>query len=96
VCRLANGVYDIDHSMNTSSRDLTGNHGTIVAPPIAEFERVRVIVNVEGEGYSIPKDVRGTIVGIYGKGAAYAVEIANLPGGPEVVTLRADQVERAH
>jgi hypothetical protein len=36
------------------------------------------------------------VVGIYGQGAAYAVEIANLPGGPEVVTLQADQLKRVN
>jgi hypothetical protein len=82
--------------MDTSSRGPTENHRTISAAPIAEFERVRVMFDVDTEGYSIPKDAIGTVVGIYGEGAAYAVEIANLPGGPEVVTLRADQVERAH
>jgi len=67
-----------------------------VSPIIPEHDLVRLIGDVQAEGFSIPKDTTGTVVGIYGKGAAYAVEIANLPGGPEVVTLRADQVERAH
>jgi hypothetical protein len=89
-------MYVIGRGMDTSSRNPTGNHGTILAPPIAEFERVRVMFDVEAEGYSRLKDTKGTVVGIYGKGAAYAVEIANLPGGPDVVTLRADQVKRAH
>lgn len=52
--------------------------------------------DVEAEGYSIPKDARGTVVAVHDRGAAYAVELADLPGGPEVVTLRADQIERSH
>jgi hypothetical protein len=63
---------------------------------IAEFEPVRVVRHVLAEGYRISKDTTGTVVGVYDKGAAYAVEIANLPGGPEVVTLRADQLEPVH
>lgn len=82
--------------MDTSSRDTSGDHGAILSPPIAEFEAVRVTRNVEAEGYSIPKDTCGTVVAVYDRGAAYAVEIADLPGGPEVVKLRADQIERMH
>ncbi|HUB43508.1 MAG TPA: hypothetical protein VMB73_00855 [Acetobacteraceae bacterium] len=60
---------------------------------ITEFEPVRVVRDVLAEGNNISKDTTGTIVGVYEKSAAYAVEIANLPGGPEVVTLRAGRVE---
>ena len=63
---------------------------------IAEHDPVRVVRDVVAEGYNISKNTTGTVVGVYGKGAAYAVEIADLPGGPEVVTLRADLLERAH
>jgi hypothetical protein len=82
--------------MDTPSRDLITDHGMIMVPPIAEFERVRVMLNVEIEGYTIPKDAHGTVVAVCSRGAAYAVEIADLPGGPEVVTLQADQIERLH
>ncbi len=82
--------------MDTSSRNPSGDHSAILAPPFAEFAIVRVTRNVQTEGYSIPKDTSGTVVAVYDQGAAYAVEIADLPGGPEVVTLRADQVERMH
>jgi hypothetical protein len=54
--------------------------------------------SVEAECYSIPKDTSGTVVtvvAVFGHGVAYAVEIADLvPGGPEVMTLQADQIER--
>jgi hypothetical protein len=89
-------MYAIGHAMDTSSRDPTGTHGTISAAPIAEFEEVRVMFNLQAEGYSIPKDARGTVVAVYDRGAAYAVELTDLPGGPEVVTLRSDQIERSH
>ena len=55
---------------------------------------MRVTRDVESKGYSVPMDARGTVVAVYQQGAAYAVEIADPPGGTEVVTLRADQVER--
>jgi len=42
------------------------------------------------------KDTSGTVVAVFGYGVAYAVEIADLPGGPEVVTLQSDQIERIH
>jgi|HubBroStandDraft_1064217.scaffolds.fasta_scaffold34943_4 hypothetical protein len=65
-----------------------------MTPPIAEFEVVRVTHDVEFEGYSVPKDTCGTVVTVYDLGAAYAVEIDDLPGGTEVVTIPADQIER--
>jgi hypothetical protein len=80
--------------MNRSRRQpILANDGSAVIP---EFEHVRLTRDVKIEGYDIAKDMIGTVVGIYGKGAAYAVEIANLPGGPEVVTLQADQLERVN
>ena len=57
---------------------------------------MRATRSVAAEGYRIPKDTSGTVVAVYDGGAAYAVEIADLPGGSEVVTLRADQIERMH
>ena len=82
--------------MDTSSHDTSGDHSTVMTQPIAEFEVVRVTRDIESEGYSVPKDTRGTVVAVYDLGAAYAVEIADLPGGTEVVTLRADQISRTH
>ena len=82
--------------MDTSSRDTSGDYSAITAPPITELEVVRVTHDVHSDDYNVPKDTRGTVVAVYGLGAAYAVEIADLPGGPEVVTLRADQIERMH
>jgi hypothetical protein len=82
--------------MGTSSRDTSGDYNAITAPPIAEFEVVRVTRNVHSDGCDVPKDARGTVVAVYELGAAYAVESADLPGGTEIVTLRADQIERMH
>ena len=65
------------------------------SPLVPEHDLVRLIRDVQAERYGIPKDTTGTVVGIYGEAEAYAVEITNLSGGPEVVTLQADQVERA-
>jgi hypothetical protein len=86
----------MSRAMDTSARNPSGHQSPTLTPSIAEFEIVRVTHAVETEGYSIPKDTSGTVVAVHDHGAAYAVEIANLPGGPEVVTLRADQIERMH
>jgi hypothetical protein len=61
---------------------------------IAELEAVRVIRDVDTDGCRIRKNTFGTVVAVYGDGAAYAVELQKLPGSPEVVTLRADQITR--
>lgn len=82
--------------MDTSSRNSSGDHGEPLAPPIAEFEVVRVTRNVKAKGHRLPKNTRGTVVAVYDQGAACAVEIADLPGGTDVVTLRANQIERMH
>ena len=86
----------ISIAMDTASRNSSEDHGAALAPPIAEFEVVRVTRNVTAEGHRVPKHTRGTVVAVYNQGAAYAVEIADLPGGADVVTLRADQIERMH
>ncbi len=77
----------------TSRRTLTAQRAT-ASGPIPEFGVVRTRHAVQAEGHRIPPNTQGTVVAIYGDGAAYAVEIADLPGGPDVVTLRADQIER--
>jgi hypothetical protein len=80
--------------MDTVERKGSVSHGAVLSRPIAAYETVRLTRGVEAEGYSIPKDASGAVLAVYDHGAAYAVEIADLPGGPEVVTLRADQIER--
>ncbi len=80
--------------MDTTPRNAGHGHSAGLTTPIAELERVRVTRNVQTDGFSLAKNTRGTVVAVYDRGAAYAVEIADLPGGPEVVTLRADQIER--
>jgi hypothetical protein len=89
-------MHGIDRAMDTPSRNASGSRSAALAAPIAELEIVRVTRKVKADGYSLPKDTRGTVVAVYDRGAAYAVEIVGLPGGPEVVTLRADQIERTH
>jgi hypothetical protein len=83
-------------AMDTSSRNTSGDHSAVMTPAIAELEVVRVTHDIEADGYSVRKDTCGTVVAVYDRGAAYAVEIADPPGGTEVVTLRADQIERIH
>ena len=83
-------------TMDTSSRSSSGDRGADLAPAIAEFEVVRVTRNVKAEGHRLPKNTRGTVVAVYDQGAAYALEVADLPSGADVVTLRADQIERMH
>ncbi|HME22117.1 MAG TPA: hypothetical protein VKI44_12400 [Acetobacteraceae bacterium] len=89
-------LYDIGYAMDTPTRKPSDEHGAILPALIAELASVRVTRSVEADGYTLPEDTRGTVVAVYDRGAAYAVEIADLPGGPEVVTLRADQIEPAH
>ena len=78
------------------SRDHDGPRSAALSRPIAMYKIVRLMRAVEADSYSIPKGTPGTVVEVYDRGAAYAVEISDLPGGPEVVTLRADQIERTH
>jgi len=87
--------YDRGRPTDTASRKGPATHCTTLSPPIAEHEIVRVRRSVEAECYSIPKDTSGTVVAVFGHGVAYAVEIADLPGGPEVVTLQSEQIERS-
>jgi hypothetical protein len=79
--------------MDTASHDGPKANGTSISLPIAEHEIVRVTRSVHAECCSVPKDASGTVVAVYDQGVAYAVEFADLPGGPEVITLRADQIE---
>ena len=54
---------------------------------------VRVLHDVETEGYWLRQGMVGTIVSVYGSGAAYAIEFVDLPGGMGVVTLRSRDVD---
>ncbi|HEX8964512.1 MAG TPA: DEAD/DEAH box helicase family protein [Rhodocyclaceae bacterium] len=60
----------------------------------AEYERVRVLRDVEAEGYRVPAGTEGNVVSVYGGGAAYAVEFEDLGDGMDVVTLPADVLAR--
>lgn len=82
--------------MSTSPRRASTEHHATPSVPIPEFGIVRTRRAVQADGYRIPRHTQGTVIAIYDRGGAYAVEIANLPGGPEVVTLRGDQIERIH
>ena len=59
------------------------------AVSFAEFARVRLLRDLESDGYRLKRDMAGTVVAIYGGGAAYAVEFAELDGGMAVVTIKA-------
>ena len=93
---IRGGRHAITPAMDTAPRKGSAPHGATLSAPIAAYEIVRVARSVKAEGYRIPKHTPGTVVAVYDDGAAYAVEIADLPGGPEVVTLRANQIERRH
>jgi type III restriction enzyme len=63
----------------------------IAAPRvIAEHSRVRLCRDAESEGYRLRRGAAGTVVAIYGDGAAYAVEFADVGGEFAVVTIMAD------
>lgn len=60
-----------------------------------EHEMVRVVMDLEQEGFRLRRGAVGTIVGVYQGGKGYAVEFDDLPGGSEVVTLYPQQIEPA-
>jgi hypothetical protein len=63
----------------------------------AKYARVRLVQDVEAEGYRLAKDTKGTVVSIYGGGEAYAVEFLGLKGGMAVVTIGAtDLADSVH
>jgi hypothetical protein len=80
--------------MSTSPRRVAAVRSQPERNPIPELAIVRTRQDVEADGCRLPRHIQGTVVAVYGGGTAYAVEIAELPGGPEVVTLRAEQIER--
>ncbi|MBI3148385.1 MAG: DEAD/DEAH box helicase family protein [Betaproteobacteria bacterium] len=61
----------------------------------AEHERVRLRGSVASEGYALSAGALGTILAVYGDGAAYAVEFGDLNGEIAVVTVAADALEAA-
>ncbi|WP_218081638.1 type I restriction endonuclease subunit R [Anthocerotibacter panamensis] len=61
--------------------------------PFPEHQIIRVAYDLESEGFHLPKGLIGTIVSVYRGGEAYAVEFIDLPSGPEVVTLKPEQME---
>jgi len=60
-----------------------------LARALPEHQLVRVRVACEREGYRLSAGLRGTVVAVYGRGEAYAVEFPDLGGEPVVVTLMA-------
>jgi len=56
----------------------------------AEHQRVRLCREVECEGYRLCCDMVGTVLSVYGDGAAYAVEFAQVNGEIAVVTVPAE------
>ena len=61
---------------------------------LSEHDVVRVVQDVESDGYAVKKGMTGAVVSVYNSGEAYAVEISEIQEGPAVVTLRAGAMER--
>ena len=61
---------------------------------LSEHDVIRVLHDVESDGYKVSKGMTGAIVGVYNAGEAYAVEISEIGDGPAVVTLRGPDMER--
>src|SRR5579871_485445 len=80
--------YAMQGSAYHSARSTAGT----ASPVIVAYGPVRLTRDVRTDGHRIPKDAPGTVVGRCRSGTAYAVEIANLPGGPDVETLQADRI----
>lgn len=73
-----------------AGRDVRGQLRALVgASSFAEYACVRLVRDVEAEGYRLTKDMTGTVVSVYGGGEAYAVEFLGLAGGMAVVTIGA-------
>lgn len=70
----------------------TQPRGTIATTLLSEHDVVRVIEDVESDGYAVKKGMTGAIVSVYNSGEAYAVEISEIDDGPAVVTLQAGEV----
>jgi type III restriction enzyme len=76
-------------------RDVTQQVAAVIGPWVkavsfAEHQRVRLVRDVMAEGYQLRQDMGGTVVSVYGNGAAYAVEFADAGKGEfAVVTLDA-------
>lgn len=66
----------------------------IEALTFAEHSRVSLCRDVDSEGYRLPRGMTGTVVAVYGDGAAYAVEFADAGGAPAVVTILADALDK--
>lgn len=64
--------------------------GVVVPPTVfAEHQRVRLCRDIESEGYCLRNGMAGTVLSVYGNGAAFAVEFANVGGEIAVVTVDA-------
>lgn len=59
------------------------------APLFAEHERVKLLNDVEHEGYALAAGQFGTVVSVYGGGRAYAVEFDPILGEIAVITIDA-------
>jgi hypothetical protein len=61
---------------------------------LGEHDVVRILHDLESDGYDLKSGMTGTIVNVYNAGEAYAVEISGIEDGPAVVTLRANDMQR--
>ena len=64
-----------------------------LAAALNEHDVVRVLKDVESDGYAVKKGMTGAIVSVYNSGEAYSVEIPEIEDGPAVVTLQAGDVK---
>jgi hypothetical protein len=55
-----------------------------------EHDIVRVLDDIQSEGYTIPKGVHGTIISVHNAGEAYTVEIADIE---QIVTISQGNLE---
>ncbi|MBK6554533.1 MAG: hypothetical protein IPN12_05420 [Rhodocyclaceae bacterium] len=75
---------------NEAGRDVRGQLRALIgATAFAEHACARLVRDVEAEGYRLTKDMKGTVVSVYGGGEAYAVEFLGLEAGMAVVTIGA-------
>lgn len=59
---------------------------------VAQYDQVRLLVDVDDEGTQVPAATVGTVVEILGDGAAYLVDVT-MDGTPDNIYVTAEQVE---
>jgi len=85
---IKNGVAVLDGTVK-----LPEGTPVVVSACIKEHDTVRATCAINSDGYHVKAGMVGTVVSLYGRGEAFAVEFPDLPDGPAVMTVRENEVE---